>query len=208
MHISPVKSLCLLSLLVGGCQYVGQKDYRAEKERAERLTAQNEQLVGKNQALQQEVEQLSSQLAVLQGMPADRVARLVRVAKIQMGRFSLGYDEDEDGRDDGIKVYLVLRDHDHDRIKGAGRVEIEFWDLAAGQEQHRLGSWQFGLEQVNTRWFGGMMADHYRFKLAWPEGARPQHSEITVKCRYEDALTGLSFEAQKVVSVSLAGGGP
>jgi len=203
MHVSPVKIVCLLLVLLVGCSSPALTSKSSKKALLDELNARNEQLQDEVRDLQQHTAELSSQLEVLRGMPGDRLRHLVQVAKIELGRFTRPYDDNKDGLDDGINIYVVLRDRDNDTIKAAGTVEIELWDLAGATDKHRLGHWKFSLEELPRHWLSGLLADHYKFKLPWPAGNRPEHANLTVKCLYKDALSGATFEAQKMIEVAV-----
>jgi len=152
---------------------------------------------------EQENEALRKQLARLQGFGSERLANLVCVERIQFGRYTLAFDEDKDGWDDGVNVYLQLRDNEGDKIKAAGQVDIELWDLAAEQGKRLLLQRRYGLAELREYWLSGVLADHYKFKLPWSESSTPGHGELTVKLRFDEALTGRSFEIQTLVKVSV-----
>lgn len=194
----------LLALIFGGCRTAAVKTDEVSEED---LSAQVEQLRREVTEKQKRIEEQSEQLAILRGFSAERLGRLVRVKSIEFGRFTLGYDDTKDGIDEGINVYLYLRDGRGDKIKAAGVVELELWDLGVEEGQALLGQWQYGLEQLGDYWIGALISHHYKFKLPWPGGIGPVHDNLTLRCKFKDALTGSEFEIQKLITVSLMAGG-
>jgi len=149
------------------------------------------------------LERVQKQLETLRGLPTDRYDFLIRVSRIRCGRFTRALDENQDGRDDTVVVYLELYDMEEDEIKAAGEVEIELWDLEAEQGRRRIGQWRFGLEETARHWLSGPLTDHYKFKLTWPETSRPRHPNLTLKLSFTDALSGNVFELQKLLPVKI-----
>lgn len=162
-----------------------------------------------NQQLQKDLEQqraaqmqLQRELEQFRGMPDDRREQLVQVAGIEFGRFTDAVDRDKDGFDDGVKVYLVLRDREGDVIKAAGTVDLELWDLDAAENQRRY-QHHFDLKETAGCWLSGMMADHFKFEIPWAKNTPPRHANLTIKLTYTDALTAKSWQIQKMITVKL-----
>lgn len=202
----PRRCAVSMALLVACVVTVGCNSQQADLlQRLRKLDAKNAALTRRLNQANQRVDVLAKQVQVLQGFPPERMTHFVTAAEAKIGRFTGPFDTDNDGIDDGIKVYLKLRDRHGDAIKAGGQVDIELWDLAAPQDQRLLGSWHFALANLSEHWLAGMMADHYRFELTWPGGRPPQNPYITVKLRFADAITGTVFESQKAVEVAITG---
>ena len=191
-------------LLLAGCQQASLKSGAVAGDTPDDLRRQIDVLRQENARQQQQLQEQEKQLAALRGFAPDRLNYLVHVERIEFGRFSRGYDDNKDGIDDGLNLYLALADAQGDTIKAAGDVAIEVWDLAAPAQEQRLGHWLFPAQELAQYWLGGPMANHYRFKLAWPHGSLPQHRNLTVKLTFTDALTGQTFEIQQMFTVALA----
>jgi len=190
--------LGFLLFLVGGCGEMLRSDNSMRSELAE-LRTQNEQLQQQNIQQREQIDRLQQQMTQLRGFDEDRLEHLVRAEKIDFGRFSRAYDDDKDGVDDGVVIYLLVRDRQGDVIKVAGEVEIELWDLAAEQGEQLLGEWRFDFEKLGQYWLGGPLTDHYKFKLPWQVGKKPTHANLTVKLVFRDALEGKVFEVNKLI---------
>ena len=152
---------------------------------------------------EKQIEQLQVQIAGLRGLPVEEMAELIQVERIEFGRFTRAFDRDEDGFDDGIVVYLHTLDCEGDRIKTAGQVQLELWDLAEDQGNQKLGQWHFDITELGDYWLSGLGTYHFKFEQDWPEPVRPGNKNLTVKLTFSDALTGKIFEIQKLVKARL-----
>jgi len=169
-----------------------------------KLIQEKRQLQRDKAALEQEIMQRKEQVATLQKFPPDRLAQLVKVEKIEFGKFTRAYDgntkADKDGYDDGVLVYLKIKDKDGDVIKAAGTVEIELWDL--NNVNYNFGE-VIPIGDLQNHWLSGPLTNHYKFQLPWPDGQPPTHRFLTLKLRFQEALTGKSFEEHRKIEVRI-----
>ncbi|MCP4342016.1 MAG: hypothetical protein GY799_24825 [Desulfobulbaceae bacterium] len=140
---------------------------------------------------------------VLRGFGSERMDLLVQLDRIKFGRYTLGYDKDKDGQDDGVTIYLQCFDRQNDTIKSVGQLELELWDLAAAKGERLVGRLDYGPKQLGDYWMNGFLANHYKFQITWGQEKKPEHSNLTLKCKFKDALMGRVFEIQKMVEVSV-----
>ena len=194
--------LCLLLVLAGGCEDVLRSDNSMRTELSE-LRTESAQLQQQNIEQREQIDKLQERMTQLRGFDEGRLEHLVRAEKIEFGRFSRAYDDDKDGVDDGVVIYLLVRDQQGDVIKAAGEVEIEVWDLAAEEGEQQLGQWRFDFETLGKYWLSGALADHYKFKSAWQAGKKPTHANLTVKLVFKDALEGKVFEVNKLIEAKV-----
>jgi hypothetical protein len=193
-----VLSLCLVAT---GCNGGG----------ADARITQIQQLQDKSEQqarlLAQKDEQLATQakrIQELQGLTAERaIDNLVQVANIEIDRLSGGYDDNHDGVDEGVVVYLRLLDRDGDAIKAIGSARVRLFDLARPEGSQLVGESSLDAAAMRPLWFGRLLTYHYTIKVPWSGGAkRADHKSITVVVDFTDLLTGKTFTAQKVVEVS------
>ena len=59
---------------------------------------------------------------------------------------------------------------------------------------------QFPARQLSRLWLSGFLTDHYKFKLPLPTDTI-NNSSVTVILRFSEALTGKTFEIQKLLSL-------
>ena len=195
--LAAITGVLVLALLVGGCDNSAR---RTEQESLRVAMDQARQLRQQNADQLRRIDQLQGQLEVLRGFGPERLEKFVTVARISLGRYTRTYDADEDGVDDGIKVYLLLEDGSGDTIKASGEIEIDVLDLAAQAGQRDIGHWDYSLDESAAHWLDGFGTNYFKFELPWPDGHTPAHANLTVVTRFNDALTGRAFETQKVVT--------
>jgi hypothetical protein len=192
-------AFCLaVSFYGSGCQFSKSPESKAN------LAIQLDQARLENQAQRREIEKLHQQIETLPDLTDHQQEQRIRVESIGTGRYTGGFDENNDGCDDGINIYLLLRDQYGDVIKAAGQVRVELWDLAAPEAQRLWAKWQFNAEELQERWLTGLISRHYKLTLHWPDGKIPHHKNLTLKLTFIEIQTGRSFELQKMVTVSLS----
>ncbi len=161
------------------------------------------QLVAKDEAIGDQAQRIQA----LQGLQGERsVDSLIHVSNIEVHTLSGGYDDDHDGVDECVKVYLRLLDQDGEAIKAAGTVHIRLLDLANPPTSQLVGEVRLTADEMRPLWFGRFLTAHYTIRVPWADGAeRAEHKSITVVARFTDLLTGQSFSTQAVVEVNGAG---
>ncbi len=113
-----------------------------------------EQLKEKNLAqsrlVQQRDEQirnLSEQIRRLTELPESRrVDLLPRVQRIELASLSGGYDDNDDGIDEGVVLYLRPIDQDEDTIKAAGTLRVVLSDPSSDVVRMVVGEAELGFE--------------------------------------------------------------
>jgi hypothetical protein len=161
--------------------------------------------------LVQKDEQLAAQarsIQELQGLTGQRALdNLVHVANVEIDRLSGGYDDDHDGVDEGVVVYLRLLDSDGDAIKSSGSARVRLLDLAKPEGSQLVGEVSLDAAALRPLWYGRLLTYHYTIKVPWAGGAkRAEHRSVTLLVEFTELLSGQSFTAQKVVEVSGASG--
>jgi hypothetical protein len=194
--------LCFpLFLAAAGCNPPG----------ADPRVTQIQQLQDKNNELARSVAQKDERLSAqnqriqeLQGLSGERaIENLVHVDKIEIDRLSGGYDDNRDGVDDGVAVYLRLLDRDGDAVKASGGARVRLLDLARPDGSQLVGELSLDAAALRPLWYGRMLTYHYTIKVPWAgEAKRPEHKSITVVVDFTELLSGKTFTAQKVVDVS------
>ncbi len=192
-------TLLLLSALA--CNGTTQSDPRVTQiqELQDKLEQQGRMLAQKDEQIAAQATRIQS----LQGLTGERaIENLVHVETIQIERLSGGFDEDGDGLDDGVVVYLKLLDQDGEAIKAAGRVRVRLMDLSQPSERQRVGELSMDPAVLRTQWYGRFLTSHYTLHVPWTGGQRPAGTSITILVTFEELLSGRSFQAQSVVGFS------
>ena len=205
---------CVLSsvfclLFLAGCQNTRQNDS---------LTAQIEQLTQEKAQLQKQIEQsdaqnkqLKEQVEVLAGLPKEaKLENLRSLATIKIGRYSGFYDKDKDGKAEKLIVYVQPLDEQGDKIKAAGDVDVQLWDLSKSESGALLGQWHVAPGELKKLWFDTLLTVNYRLAFDLPASIDPSAlagDSLTVKVTFTDYLTGRKLTEQKAIKTQKDGTG-
>jgi hypothetical protein len=194
----------LLALAAGtpGCILVEQAEYEKLVQQAAKSQQEIQQLKKASESLQAAAADQRKQISTLQALGPKRLERLYYVSEIQMSRYTGGVDTDGKGGHDAIKVYMVPVDQDGSVIKAAGAVTIQLYDLGEPAGKNLIGEYNWPVEKVGAQWSSSMLTYHYSFVCPWQHGP-PKHDEITVRVEFTDYLTGKTFTAQKLCTITL-----
>ncbi|MFQ5410646.1 MAG: hypothetical protein ACE5EC_00045 [Phycisphaerae bacterium] len=194
-----------LTLFLGGCGMdAAMKDSaRLTKIQAleDKVAAQTRLLVQKDEQLRDQAEMIQS----LQNLPRGlKLADLIHVDRIDIANLSGGYDDDGDGIDDGVRVYLQPSDQHGGALRATGKVHVRLYDLNNPPESQSVGEIKLEPEELAPLWYGRFLTSHYTLKVPWSAGAKSApHRKITVVATFTDLLSGRSFETQALVEVSI-----
>lgn len=136
--------------------------------------------------------ELSRQIETLKLFGPDRPADAFAPQSIDLARLSGGADYDGRPGDDGITVYLRLRDADGDAVKAPGQVRIQVLDPTDLQSPRLIGVYDFTrLEDLRRAWYGRFGTYHFAFKCPFPAGVKlPESGTVLVTVEFVDYLTG------------------
>ncbi len=155
-------------------------------------------------------EQLIAQQATIDGLratlDADRdfgdrdLSRIYRVSDITIGRLSGGWDRDGEIGDEGVTVFLQLRDGDGQPFKAAGQIDITLLDVDHDPPVP-LHACHYDIDQARELWYGQLMSYHYKIRCAW--GAeRPTGRTVVVRATFTEYLTGQPFQAVRTLEIT------
>jgi len=193
--------LCLAAAaMAGGCNPpppgdVYKKLLDAES-KAAALTAENNDLRRTIAAQQEHIDRLLA-------LGDKRLGMIFHVERIDLGRYTGGVDLDNDGVDDGVRVFLEPIDQYGTTLKAAGEIAVELYDLAAPPPDNQVCKCRWSVQQAAKEWASGLFGDHYSLTCPWTD-SQPRHDEITVRVTFVDYLTGRSFSTQKACKIKLA----
>jgi len=192
---------------MGGCPGGGAPGGTSERTRIQELSdtvaTQSRQI----EMQREQIDELSSRLQRVQTMSPDQKLELLpHVVKVQLASLSGGYDDNHDGIDDGIVLYINPIDQEGDIIKAAASAQVRLLNLEADGEAQLVGQTSLDATQMRSLWFGKLGA-HYTVKVPWSGGrTRPPAAAITAVLSFQDYLTGKVFPLQQVFRVTGAGG--
>jgi hypothetical protein len=211
IHIALYAASCvgIVAVAPGGCVPTERADPRLT--RIQDLEDELQSVSRSLSACQDQSAIQSETIQNLRGLEGPRrLERLIHVGRIEIERLSGGYDEDGDGADDGVVVYLRLFDVDSDTIKSAGDVHVRIFDPAAEDDARLVAETRVDPDQLRECWYGRLMSAHYTIRAPWKRGSAPSHRTLTAWVRFGELLTGQAFEAQREVEiqgVAVADGG-
>ncbi len=172
------------------------------------LRRQNQELRDQLDALERQREADLATIRLLEGsretlptLPQERLDRLFTTHSLRFGRLTGGARLNRDASvDDALKVYVVPLDAARDELKAAGSFTVEAFDLAQ-PESPLVGRWTFDTEEAKKHWYGDALL--YEYVLPCPLERAPAHEELTLRVTFVDELTQRTFEAQKIVRVTI-----
>lgn len=186
--------LLVVTLFCSGCRSTGKSLWTQIKD----LGGQKTDLSIQVEKLQQENQQLSRRVKVLEGIdPNERLAAIDTLEKIAITSRSGFYDKDDDGKKEALVVYVETTDNAGDRIKAAGRVEVQLWNLEA--KNALVKQWAIEPAQLRQCWAGTLMTDYYRFILPVEDVVEGDRTGLTVRVKFVDYFSGKVLQDQRTV---------
>jgi len=211
--------LCAAGLLLAGCNRATILNPSVN----DALRAENQSLRDRIAELQLEVDELKSRVAqhdraasaATPGsgasatggpgavVPLDREAdeAMPRVAGVQIDSASELVRE-SNGPDAPVTLRLWVKPRDgrgrfHQMV---GRLTVGAVVIRAGQPPLTLDTASFSPLQIRDAWRSGFMGSHYAFAIPLAIPAEVRNDPVTISIRFDDALTGRSFEDQARVA--------
>ena len=138
--------------------------------------------------------------AMREPLLADRLAKLFTVGHVEI-RPATDATTIGSSTQNGFRIAVRTTMLDGSILPASGTLTIEAFDLDTKAGDPRLGSWTFTPEQMKTSWYDGFGLYHFAFDCPWTR--RPEHSSITFKVHFVEALTGQTFVDQKTLTVQL-----
>jgi hypothetical protein len=187
--------LCLFFFFTGCNQPVDNKPLLSQ---IDQLTEQNKQFNAEIEKSKSENQQLKEQVRVLSGLPANvKGQNLYNITQVSIHRYTTISDSNNPGQK-SLLVYLQPMDGSGDKIKAAGQVDVQLWDLDKPAQQALLGQWHVDAQQLQKLWTEFLVLN-YRLKFDVSDSVKDFNKPLTVKIKFTDYLTGRIFEDQKVI---------
>ena len=170
------------------------------QELQDKVQAQQQQLLMKEAQLKRQAVEIRELRARPTEIPLDD---LIHVEKVGIDSLSGGYDDDRDGRPDGIRVYLRLYNQFNGKMRATGKAEVRLLDLSQPAERQVVGQITLDKDELNKCWYGALLSsEHYTISVPWKDASNPPLTQpITVLVSFSDLLSGRTFDAQRVVKV-------
>ena len=164
------------------------------------LKRQRDQLEQKLELREGELQTLRDKLSrgTTQPMPG---AESPTLAKITMGDYSGGVDDDDDGIDERIRVYLRPLDQKGRVMPVAGRAEMQAVHIPDDGQPRGIARRTYDPKAFDEAWRSGFTGRHYTLELALPDELPEAIEQLTVKVTFTQADTGVERTAQKAFRV-------
>ncbi len=196
-------------LALSGCEVANLEESR-RLTRISELEDENARLKREIVEREQQHRDLATTIQNLRKFGPDRpLEDIVRVDRIEIEGLSGGYDDDRDGVDDGVAVYLRLYDQFGGTMRASGMARVKVFDPANAEADNVIAERSWSVKELEEEWMGRWLTSHYALRVPWPEGRRAaDHNELTVLASFTDLLTGRTFTEQEPVKVSISTTGP
>lgn len=177
---------------------------------SKRISVENDKLRASNLEFKREVQRLhasvkakADQLQALETSttpPADPGAQIPRLNKVEFGRYCTAIDQDGDGHDDLIRLYVLTLDYQKRFIPVAGKAIAQVDHLVAGQEPIKIASQAFGVKSFDQAYRSGITGSHYTLDIPLPKKVALQNAtSVTVSLSLTDVQYGKTFNQQIVL---------
>jgi len=168
--------------------------------RIEELTQEKALLQAQIEQAQAENQRLKGQVQVLSGLPEEtKIENIRRLESVKIGRFTGFYDKDKDGKKEKLIVYIEPMDQEGDKIKAAGAVDVQLWDLDKSQDDALPGQWHVTSDELRKAWFDTLLSTNYRCVFDIAGKVADFSKTLTVKVTFTDYLTGRTFTDQMAI---------
>jgi len=196
-----VRVLCLLSVVLSlaGC---GPKNFIND----------NDKLREKNLRLEQKVAELEEQIELHQGEidslraksageRAIKEADPPVLAKLEFSDYSGAVDNDQDGKDDLLRMYLTPLDHQGRLLPVAGRLKIQAVAIQDEAPPALLASRTYEPDDFDDAYRANLTGYHYTIELDLPDSIDPAITSVTVKATLTEAVTGHVLSTEEIVDI-------
>ncbi len=159
------------------------------------MQAQVAQLQQRIANQQETIESQRKQISSLQQLGPNRPVRLAPLEGIKFASLSGGYDENGDGSDDGVVLYVQPYDADGDSVKAAGELTVRLFDLSNPAGPQLIDQYSWNAEHLRKIWNAKLMTGHYSARCPWPDKYEVPR-QVTAQATFVDSLTGKSYTQQ------------
>jgi hypothetical protein len=188
----------VLLALLAGC---GKKASQANdllRARIVDLEAQVEALADRNRELEAALGQAEAASGTL---GEDVLANIPHVVRLEIDRRSHALDEDEDGRAEGLLVYVKPADGLGRFIQLVGRLSVLAADLPPDADAISLGRVTLDPTELRESYRSSFMGTHYRITLPVTLPAGRPGGPCTVRVVYEDGRSGRSISVEREIDL-------
>jgi hypothetical protein len=200
----PRLGLCLAGatlLLIAGC---GPKNFENENDKLRRA----------NMELKREIEQMRDKLDRQSGRIQTLQSRLAgpsqtqplrdapTLSQIKLGRYSGSIDNDGDGTDDTVRLYVRTLDQRGRMLPVAAKAKIQVVHIPEEGEPRRLASKNYNGKAFDEAYRSSFTGEHYTLEVKLPDSVPETVDEVTVKVTLEHLSSGATFSKQGTYRLS------
>ncbi|MHC4220460.1 MAG: hypothetical protein ACYSU7_18625 [Planctomycetota bacterium] len=178
-----------------------------------KLSAENDRIRARVLDLETDVERLADRNAELEAalheateapesLPEELRANIPYVADIEIDRLSHVIDEDEDGRAEGLLIYVTPADGLGRFVQLAGSLSVHAALLPPDADPVSLGRMTLGPADVRRAYRSSFTGTHYRLVLPLTLPGDREAIECSVRVVYEDGRTGRRHTAERAIELS------
>ena len=195
-------SVCMfvIMLTMAGCTSASTKRVSTENDK---LRSENLELKREAQRLHASVKAKADELQALETSttpPADPGAQIPRLNQVEFGRYCTAIDQDGDGHDDLIRLYVLTLDYQKRFILVAGKAIAQVDYLVAGKEPVKIASQEFAAKSFDQAYRSGITGSHYTLDIPLPKNPVMQKAgSVTVSLLLTDVQYGKTFNQQIVL---------
>jgi len=175
---------------------------------------ENDKLRAERLELQRQLEQLNTQV---ENLMAEKAALRQRfetapaplpdaeaptLSRVRFGRYSGPVDDDGDGRDDRVRVYLQTLDQHGRMMPAAGRATLQAVVIPDEKPPYVLAQRAFDPPEFEDAFRSGFTGTHYTLELPLPEGVPDDVKQVTVKLTFVEHLTGVELSAEEPMLIT------
>ncbi len=197
--------LVLLALIPACITRIGGDtplDRTADELRQENLNLHRE--VDKlNQRLEARIQQLQTmeQATTRPAVPGVSPADFPRAVSLAFGRYTGAIDTHHRGRDDTLRLYVLVLDQFGHFIPVAGDVAIQVVYLQPGKAPQVLCQKNLTPAQLNATYRSGFTGTHYTIDVPLPADLAPQIHHVVVKVALTDAATRATLTCEQSMAI-------
>lgn len=194
----------LLVLTAGLVGCGGKKNFLNENDQ---LRRQNLEMADKMRDLEQQINQRINEIEALEKRLHAQAttiedADVPRLEKLRFGRYSAALDNNGDGLDDMVRVYLHTLDRQDRFMPISGEAGIRIVTLADDKEPAMIAERAYDLSQLDKAYRTSIMGTHYVLEVTLPSPIPDGVDRAVVDVRIRDASSGVTHRHTQVVAIT------
>jgi hypothetical protein len=188
---------CALLTCAAGCKGPGRR--QPLRKQVAQIAEQQSDLQIRLEQTQRENEQLRKQIETLTLLPDNKKAEMFGVKSVKIGRYTNLYDENNDGVEETLVVYVQPLDEIGDAVKAAGAANVQVWDLSKPSAEALVADWSLDTDKLKKLWVDSIALIGYRLAFDVSKIRDKLNFPLTIKVTFTDYLSGRTFNEQFIL---------